>query len=120
VAVALIKAKAEQLPPTHGLEQAKLYAACKRLNVPFVYSSNGRLYIEFDRLTGKTSSPTPLDEFPSPADLRTRYEEYMGFSLDSPGARPLLVRYAGGEATRRWLPSRQSAEWPRIAPGGFL
>ena len=37
VAVALIEAKAEDLPPDHGLEQAKLYAACKRLNVPFVF-----------------------------------------------------------------------------------
>src|SRR5881628_385087 len=36
VAVALIEAKAENLPPTHGLEQAKLYASCRRLNVPFV------------------------------------------------------------------------------------
>ncbi|OGD22915.1 MAG: hypothetical protein A2Y70_07795 [Candidatus Aminicenantes bacterium RBG_13_64_14] len=33
VAVALIEAKAEHLPPTHGIEQANLYAACKRLNV---------------------------------------------------------------------------------------
>jgi type I restriction enzyme R subunit len=41
VAVALIEAKAESLPPNHGLEQAKVYAACKRLNVKFVYSSNG-------------------------------------------------------------------------------
>ncbi len=39
VAVALIEAKAEHLPPNHGLEQAKLYAACRRLNVPFVLSS---------------------------------------------------------------------------------
>ena len=38
VAVALIEAKAENLPPTHGLEQGKLYASCKRLNVPFVFS----------------------------------------------------------------------------------
>ena len=28
VAVALIEAKAEHLPPAHGLEQAKAYAAC--------------------------------------------------------------------------------------------
>ena len=42
VAVALIEAKAEQYPPTHGLERAKLYAsASSRLNVPFVYSSIG-------------------------------------------------------------------------------
>jgi type I restriction enzyme R subunit len=33
VAVALIETKAEDLPPSHGLEQAKLYASCKRLNV---------------------------------------------------------------------------------------
>src|SRR3989304_1744867 len=37
VAVALIEAKAEHLPATHGLEQAKVYAACKRLHVPFVF-----------------------------------------------------------------------------------
>lgn len=102
VAVALIEAKAEHLPPTHGLEQAKLYAACKRLNVPFVYSSNGHLFVEFDRLTGQTTAPTPLADFPAPADLRARYEKHVGFALDSPAARPLLVRYAGGEATRRY------------------
>src|SRR5438552_2794238 len=54
VAVALIEAKAEDLPPTHGLEQAKLYAGCKRLNVPLVFSSNGHLFVEYDRFTGKT------------------------------------------------------------------
>jgi type I restriction enzyme, R subunit len=102
VAVALIEAKAEHLPPTHGLEQAKLYAACKRLNVPFVYSSNGRLFVEYDRLTGQTSTPRPLDQMPTPADLRTRYEQHLGFSLDAPAARPLLTRYKGGEGTRRY------------------
>ena len=66
VAVALMEAKAEHLPPAHGLEQAKLYAACKRLNVPFVFSSNGRLFVEFDRLTGLTSSPRPPTQFPTP------------------------------------------------------
>src|SRR6266536_6358240 len=43
VAVALIEAKADHLPPTHGVEQAKWYASAKRLNVPFVFSSNGHL-----------------------------------------------------------------------------
>ena len=46
VAVALIEAKAESLPPNHGLEQAKLYASSKRLNVPFVFSSNGHLFVQ--------------------------------------------------------------------------
>ncbi len=40
VAVALIEAKAESLPPEHGLEQAKVYAASKRLDVPFVFVTN--------------------------------------------------------------------------------
>jgi type I restriction enzyme R subunit len=38
VAVALIEAKAEDLPPAHGLEQAKLYATCRRLNPTFPIS----------------------------------------------------------------------------------
>lgn len=102
VAVALIEAKAEDLPPNHGLEQAKLYAASKRLNVPFVYACNGHLFVEYDRLTGLTTAPRPLGEFPTPADLRARYEQRMGFSLEDPAARPLLARYPGGEATRRY------------------
>src|SRR5919201_2076458 len=40
VAVALIEAKAEHLPPAHGLEQGKGYTACKRMHVPFVFASN--------------------------------------------------------------------------------
>src|ERR1700687_4643924 len=40
VAVALIEAKAEDLPPTHGLEQAKGYAdPSRRFHVPFIYST---------------------------------------------------------------------------------
>ena len=102
VACALIEAKAEGLPPTHGLEQAKCYGACKRLDVPFIFSSNGHLFVEFDRFTGQTSRPRPLREFPTPQDLRARYEQGMGFRLDEPAARPLQVRYSGGEATRRY------------------
>jgi len=102
VALALIEAKAERLPPGHGLEQGKAYAACKRLNVPFVFSSNGHLFVEFDRFTGLTSAPRPLGDFPTVVELRARYEHGMGFSLSAPSARPLLVRYPGGEATRRY------------------
>lgn len=102
VAVALIEAKAEHLPPTQGLEQAKAYAACQRLNVPFAFSSNGRLYVEYDRLTGKTTEPQPLTGFPRPAELQARYEQSVGFSLSDRMARPLLTRYTGGEAMRRY------------------
>jgi type I restriction enzyme R subunit len=102
VAVALIEAKAENLPATHGLEQAKLYASCKRLNVPFVFSTKGHLFVEFDRSNGITSKARPLSDFPCPADLRARYEGTVGFSLADPAAAPLLARYPGGEATRRY------------------
>ncbi len=102
VAVALIEAKAEQLPPTHGLEQAKLYATCKRLHVPFVFSSNGHLFVEYDRFTGVTAKPRPLKDFPTPTELRARYEKAVGINLESEAARPLLARYTGGEATRRY------------------
>jgi type I restriction enzyme R subunit len=102
VAVAIIEAKAEGKHPGHGLEQAKAYAACKRLNVPFAFSSNGHQFVEFDRFTGVTSAPRPMTEFPTPDDLRRRYEKGMGFSLDSLAAKPLLVTYQGGEAGRRY------------------
>jgi len=102
VAVALIEAKAENLPPTHGLEQAKSYANCKRLNVPFAFSSNGHMFVEYDRFTGLTTAPRPMTEFPSPANLQTRYEQGMGFLLTDTVASPLLVRYTRGEATRRY------------------
>lgn len=102
VAVALIEAKREGLPPDHGLEQAKLYAASTRLNVPFVFSSNGHLFVEFDRSTGATAAPRPMSEFPTPEELRTRYEAAMGFSLAEEVAKPLITPYQRGEANRRY------------------
>lgn len=102
VAIALIEAKTESLPPGYGLEQAKTYAKCKLHNVPWVFSTNGHLFVEFDRLTQKTSTARPLSEFPSPRELQERYEQYIGFSLANAAARPLLTPYKGGEATRRY------------------
>ncbi len=102
IALALIEAKKESLPAGHGLDQAKGYAECKRLNVHFIFSSNGHQFIEFDCFTGLTSAPKPIAEFPAPAELRIRYERGMGFTLESPAARPLLQPYPGGEGTRRY------------------
>ncbi len=44
VALALIEAKKESLPPGHGLDQAKGYAECRRHNVQFIFSSNGHQF----------------------------------------------------------------------------
>ncbi len=102
VAVALIEAKRNQRPANQGLEQAKLYADTKRLNLPFVFSSNGYLWVMYDRSTGQITEPRPMSEFPTPEELRARYEAMMGFSLESPAARPLLTHYSGGEGSRRY------------------
>jgi type I restriction enzyme R subunit len=102
VALALIEAKKESLPAGHGLDQAKGYAECKRLNVKVVFSSNGHQFVEFDCFTGLTSAAKPIAEFPTPAELRARFEQNMGFALESPVARPLLQPYPGGEGTRRY------------------
>lgn len=102
VALALIEAKKESLPAGHGLEQGKGYAECRRLNVQFVFSSNGHQFVEFDYSNGMTSVQKPMSEFPSPAELRARYEQNMGFKLESSAARPLLQPYRGGEGTRRY------------------
>ncbi len=100
VAVALIEAKAEDKAPDFGLQQAKGYA--DRLNVPFVYSSNGHRFVEYDRKTGITSPAQPMTQFPTPDELRTRYEQQQGFTLESAAARPLVTPYAQGENRRRY------------------
>lgn len=102
VALALIEAKKESLHAGHGLDQAKGYAECKRLNVHFIFSSNGHQFVEFDYFSGLTSAPKPIAGFPTPAELRGRYEQGMGFTLESQAARPLLQPYRGGEGTRRY------------------
>ena len=100
VAVALIEAKRESLPPGHGLEQAKGYA--DRHNVRFVFSSNGHQFVEYDNHTGQTAPPRPLSEFPTTDELRARYEQGSGFTLSDLAARPLLQPYPNGESKRRY------------------
>src|SRR5450830_482647 len=118
LAVALIEANADHLPPNHGFEQAKAYASCKRLNVPFVIATNGHLFVEFDRFSGMTRGPLPMTELPTPTDLRTRYEYGMGFLLTDEAAQPLITPYKGGEATRRYYQDAAiRAVMERIARG---
>ncbi|MEO0005562.1 MAG: DEAD/DEAH box helicase family protein, partial [candidate division WOR-3 bacterium] len=95
-----LEAKKNTEPPDKGLEQAKRYARLN--NVPFIYSSNGYQFVEYDSFTGKTSSPCPMADFPTPPQLRQRYEKAMGISLEEERAKPLLVPYPGGEASRRY------------------
>lgn len=103
VAVAFLEAKAEDYPPERGVEQVKDYQrASKRHNVPFVYSTNGHLFIEYDHITGQATEPRPISEFPTTEELRTRYEAAKGFDLSDEAARPLLIAYPGGDSSRRY------------------
>lgn len=117
VPLALIEAKSESKAPGHGLEQAKGYRVLH--NVPFVFSSNGHLYVEYDDFTGLTSDPKPLATFPTPDELRARYEAGKGFALDAPEAKALLTPYRGGEGTRRYYQDAAiRAVLEKVAQGG--
>lgn len=93
LALAVLEAKDESHHPGSGLDQAKGYADARRLNVPFMYSSNGHQFVEFDAMTLQTTEPRQMAEFPSPASLRARWEAAMGIDLDSDAARPLFQPY---------------------------
>ncbi|RLA19725.1 MAG: hypothetical protein DRQ56_04740 [Gammaproteobacteria bacterium] len=66
--LAIIEAKKQSAHPTQGLQQAIDYA--KKLNVRFVYSSNGEKTYEFDLETGKGNY---VDNYPSSDELLARY-----------------------------------------------
>jgi type I restriction enzyme R subunit len=102
VAVALIEAKTENLPPIRGLEQAKLHAAGRHLAVAFAIVSNRHLFVEDDRNSGLTSKPRAFAGFPTPDAQCRRYGTALVFRLDSDTARPQPARYAVGETTRRY------------------
>jgi type I restriction enzyme R subunit len=102
LAIALIEAKADTLPPSHGLEQGKLYADAKRLNVPFVFATNGYQFVQYDRFSGLVGEPLPMAQFPSPATLQQQYEAGLGFHLNAPAAAPLLAQYTGVGVMRRY------------------
>ena len=118
VAIALIEAKAENKSPGFGLSQGKRDGECDRLNVKFIFSTNGHQYLEYDKFTGITSQPKPISGFPTTTELRQRYENGMGFSLESEAAKPLLIRYTGGEAQRRYYQDAAiRAVFEKIAQG---
>jgi type I restriction enzyme R subunit len=107
VAVAVVEAKRADAAPTRGLDQAKEYAreyarSAARMHVPFVFSTNGHQWVEFDATTGLTTAPAPMTEFPSPNELRVRWEAARGLDLTSELARPLSTPYRGGETSRRY------------------
>ena len=100
LSIGVLEAKKEDEYASLGIEQAKEYA--KALNIPFVFSSNGHLFVEYDFFQDMVMEEHSLDKFPTPELLKRLYEERKGFSLDDDDAKPLLVPYMGGQAERRY------------------
>jgi len=101
-AIALIEAKSEDKSPGAGLEQGKRDGDFNRLNVKFIFSTNGHQFVEYDKFSGIISKAKPISEFPTHDELRKRYEKYMGIDLEAENAKPLLIKYANGEDQRRY------------------
>ncbi len=78
--IAVVEAKDNWSPVGGGMQQALGYAAS--LDVPFVFTSNGDGFMFHDR-TGR-STPVErfltMEQFPSPADLWSRYRAWKGLS----------------------------------------
>jgi type I restriction enzyme, R subunit len=102
VPLAIIEAKREDLPPEHGLQRGRSYRIGHLHHVPFVFSSNGHLFVEYDEITGQTSEPRPISEFPSPDQLRRRYLECRELPSAPEALKPLTVPYAQGRDYLRY------------------
>ena len=71
IPLAIIEAKDDDHNLGDGIQQGIEYASV--LDIPFVYSSNGRGFLEHDMTTGKERELT-LEEFPTPDELWTRFK----------------------------------------------
>ena len=98
IPLAILEAKHEGLPPEHGLQQGKDYRVGHLHHVPFVFSSNGNLFVEYDEETGVTSEPLPLAEFPRPEELIQRYLAVRGLKRETPEFKLLETPYKQGRA----------------------
>jgi type I restriction enzyme R subunit len=98
VAVALIEAKRDYLPPTHGMEQGKAYADSKRLNVPFVFSFMENAVYDLKAVNPHTKNHE---------DTRTP-EELLN-----------LIEAKGREIAESLAVLRRTRTWPRIAQNGY-
>src|SRR3989344_247517 len=77
VPLAVVEAKDNNHPMGDGMQQGLEYA--EKLDLPFVFSSNGDGFIFHDRETGKEAKLT-LDDFPSQKDLWEKYKRYKGIT----------------------------------------
>ena len=102
VALAIIEAKREGLPAEHGLQQGKDYRVGELNYVPFVFSSNGHQFVEYDEASGQTSEPKPLADFPRPDKLVDRYLAQRQLPAAAPVLQMLTTGYPQGRENLRY------------------
>jgi type I restriction enzyme R subunit len=93
--IAVVEAKAEDLPAAQGIEQAKEYAEV--LGLHFAYSTNGKEIIEFDYLAG---TERVIDDYPTPATLWQRLQAAGKVTADSEAVLLSPSYHQGVGATR--------------------
>jgi type I restriction enzyme R subunit len=78
--IAIVEAKDNTHSVGAGMQQALAYS--ERLDVPFVFSSNGDGFLFHDRsgTYPKIEMALSLDDFPSAGELWARYKQYKGLS----------------------------------------
>src|SRR3990167_6247383 len=77
IPLAVIEAKDNNHSIGEGIQQGIGYA--EKLDLPFVFSSNGDGFIFHDRETGKETE-LALNQFPSPKELWEKYKKYNGIT----------------------------------------
>jgi Type I site-specific restriction-modification system, R (restriction) subunit and related helicases len=78
--LAVIEAKDNNHSVGAGIQQAQDYAAI--LDVPFVFSANGDGFVFHDKtgLSAQTEQQLGNDQFPSPAELWQKYQQWKGYT----------------------------------------
>jgi type I restriction enzyme R subunit len=78
--IAVVEAKDNNHSVGAGMQQALEYA--ELLDLPFAYSSNGDAFLEHDRTGagGTVEREFPLDQFPGPEEIWSRYRAAKGYT----------------------------------------
>ena len=103
--IAVIEAKDNNHPVGGGMQQALAYADDESaLALPFVFSSNGDAFLFHDKTdTGAAvEQEIPLDAFPSPDELWSRYCQWKGLNDDAQQVVSSEFYSDGGKKTPRY------------------
>lgn len=118
IPLAIIEAKDNAHSVGDGMQQALGYAAT--LDIPFAFLSNGDGFVFHDRTGASNPIETnlTLDEFPSPADLWSRYRAWKGLTPEA--EQIMLEDYfddGGGKTPRYYQVNAVKAAVEAIAKG---